>query len=151
MAHFFPKINFYIFSIKKHIIKIIFLSFTIGLLIFSNNNIIAAKNGLKLWANNVVPSLFPFFVATNLLSYTNICEKMSRLFSKIMKPLFNVPGNASYAFILGLISGYPVGAKIVTELINSGYCTKDEGSRMLAFTNNSGPLFIIGTIRDFFI
>lgn len=55
-------------------------------------------------------------------------------------------GNAAYAFILGIISGYPVGAKIVTDFRNSNYCTKNEGERMLAFSNNSGPLFIIGTV-----
>ena len=55
-------------------------------------------------------------------------------------------GNGSYAFILGLISGYPVGAKIVTNFRNSNLCSKSEGERMLAFTNNSGPLFIIGTV-----
>ena len=63
-----------------------------------------------------------------------------------MRPLFNVPGEGSFAFIMGLISGYPVGAKIVTDFRNNGICTKDEGNRLLAFTNNSGPLFIIGTV-----
>ena len=65
-----------------------------------------------------------------------------------MRPLFNVPGESAYAFIMGLISGYPVGAKIVTDLRKTNLCSKDEGERMLCFTNNSGPLFIIGTVRN---
>lgn len=68
-----------------------------------------------------------------------------------MRPIFNVPGESAYAFVLGLISGYPMGAKIVTDLRNNNNCTKDEGERMLCFTNNSGPLFIIGTVRDFHV
>ncbi|MBR4261251.1 MAG: sporulation integral membrane protein YlbJ [Clostridia bacterium] len=55
-------------------------------------------------------------------------------------------GEASYAFIMGIISGYPVGAKIVNKFIEDGTCSKQEAERMLAFTNNSGPLFIIGTV-----
>lgn len=47
---------------------------------------------------------------------------------------------------MGLISGYPTGAKIVVKLKNEGLCTKEEAERMLAFTNNSGPLFIIGSV-----
>lgn len=47
---------------------------------------------------------------------------------------------------MGIISGYPVGAKIVNKFIEDGTCTKQEAERMLAFTNNSGPLFIIGTV-----
>lgn len=65
-----------------------------------------------------------------------------------MKPIFNVPGIGAYAFIMGIISGYPVGAKIVTEFRKNGECSKVEAERLLSFTNNSGPLFIIGTVRN---
>ena len=47
---------------------------------------------------------------------------------------------------MGIISGYPTGAKIVVNLRKNGLCTKEEAERMLAFTNNSGPLFILGTV-----
>lgn len=47
---------------------------------------------------------------------------------------------------MGIISGYPTGAKIVTDFRKKGICTKEECERLLAFTNNSGPLFIVGTI-----
>lgn len=47
---------------------------------------------------------------------------------------------------MGIISGYPVGAKIINRFLEDGTCTKSEAERMLAFTNNSGPLFIIGTV-----
>lgn len=63
-----------------------------------------------------------------------------------MQPLFNVPGEGGYAFIMGIISGYPVGAKIVSDFYENKVCTKNEAERLLAFTNNSGPLFIIGTV-----
>ncbi len=55
-------------------------------------------------------------------------------------------GIGAYAFIMGIISGYPVGAKIVTEFRKNGNCSRAEAERLLAFTNNSGPLFIIGTV-----
>ncbi len=55
-------------------------------------------------------------------------------------------GIGAYAFVMGIISGYPVGAKIVTEFKNNGECSKAEAERLLSFTNNSGPLFIIGTV-----
>ena len=60
--------------------------------------------------------------------------------------MFNVPGIGAYALFMGIISGYPVGAKIVTDLRNNNLCTKEEGERLLTFTNNSGPLFIIGSV-----
>lgn len=99
-----------------------------------------------LWANNVIPSLFPFFIATELLGFTNIIPKIGKLLNPIMRPIFNVPGCGAYAMLMGIISGYPIGAKIVTNFRENGMCSKEECERLLAFTNNSGPLFIIGTV-----
>ncbi len=132
--------------LKRNFISIIFLLFLIGLVIFSNSNLTATANGLKLWANNVVPSLFPFFVAVELLNNTNFVYFLSKILDKFMKPLFNVPGCGAFPFIMGLISGYPVGAKIVLNLYLNNACSKEEAERLLCFTNNSGPLFIMGTV-----
>ena len=138
--------KFIIISLKNNIIPIIFLIFTICLVIFSNNNILATKEGLLLWANNIVPSLLPFFIATELLSYTDIIRKIGRILEPIMRPLFNIPGIGSFALIMGIISGYPTGAKIVSNLKENNLCSNEEAERMIAFTNNSGPLFILGTV-----
>lgn len=142
------KVNtkFFFISVKKYIIPAFFCLFTICLVIFSKSNLTAAKNGLILWANNVVPSLLPFFIATELLSYTNVVNKLGKFLNPIMRPIFNVPGVGSYALLMGIISGYPTGAKIVCNLKEQGLLTNIEAERLLAFTNNSGPLFILGTV-----
>ena len=140
------KLRFIFLSIRKLILPTLFCTFTICLVIFSKNNLNAAKNGLVLWANNVVPSLLPFFIATELLGYTNVVNKLGKLLNPIMRPIFNVPGVGSYALLMGIISGYPTGAKIVCNLKEQGLLTDVESERLLAFTNNSGPLFILGTV-----
>ena len=63
-----------------------------------------------------------------------------------MRPVFNVDGKGSFCFIMGLISGYPIGAKIACEFRKQNICSKIECERLLSFTNNSGPLFIVGTV-----
>ena len=107
--------------------------FFIFLLIFSNSNIFAAQNGLLLWAKHIIPSLFPFFVATELLNYTNISYYFSKFFERIMKPLFNVPGEASYAFIMGLLCGYPVGAKIINNFLHERKMFKKRSRKNACF------------------
>lgn len=139
-------IQFFTFSLRKNIFSILFVLFTICLVLFSRENLSAAKSGLMLWANNVVPALFPFFIATELLTYTNLIPFLGKLLKRWMRPIFNVPGEGSFALLMGIISGYPIGAKIVTKFREDGTCTKEECERLLAFTNNSGPLFIIGTV-----
>lgn len=133
-------------KIKNYTIPFIFLAFTIGLILFSSSNLVAAKNGLSLWANSIVPSLLPFFIATELLCSTNIIQLLGKLLNIFMKPLFNIRGEGSFALIMGIISGYPTGAKIASKFREEGICTKEECERLLSFTNNSGPLFIIGTV-----
>ena len=125
---------------------LIFLLFTVCLLLFSKSNLPAIKSGLALWANSVVPSLFPFFVATELLMHTNLISQLGIIFHRYMNPLFHVRGEGAFAFIMGMISGYPVGAKIATSFRKNNICSKEECERLLSFTNNSGPLFIIGTV-----
>lgn len=136
----------FIIRLKRMIIPIGVCIFTAFLVLFSSDNLLAAKNGMLLWATSVVPSLLPFFIATEILSYTNIVSFFGRFLNKFMRPLFNVPGEGSFALIMGIISGYPVGAKIVSNLKSQGICTDVECERLLAFTNNSGPLFVIGTV-----
>ena len=140
------KSNVYIFKIKQLILPFLLVLFTGCLIIFSNSNLSAAKNGLVLWANSIVPSLFPFFVATELLSHTNFTYYLGKILNRFMKPIFNVRGEGSFAFIMGIISGYPIGAKIAANFRENNICSKKECERLLSFTNNSGPLFILGSV-----
>lgn len=140
------KPSIYVIKFKRNLLPLLFLTFTFCLLIFSKSNLPAVKSGLLLWANSVIPSLFPFFVATELLMHTNIINLFGNLLNRFMKPIFNVRGEGAFAFIMGLISGYPVGAKIACNFRQNNICSKEECERLLAFTNNSGPLFIIGTV-----
>ena len=140
------KSYFYIFKIKKLLLPFILTLFTICLILFSTSNLSAAKKGLTLWANSIVPSLFPFFVATELLSHTPFTYYLGKLLNRFMKPVFNIRGEGSFAFIMGIISGYPMGAKIAADFRTNNICSKEECERLLSFTNNSGPLFIVGTV-----
>ena len=73
--------NFFVISIKKNFFTIVFVLFIISLLCFSENNLVAATNGLVLWATKVLPSLFPFFVATELLCRTNFIYILGKHFN----------------------------------------------------------------------
>lgn len=96
--HFFRVV---ILSTKENILSIIFVLFTLGLIVFSTANISAAKKGLTLWANSVVPSLLPFFIATDLLTHTPVVDYLGHLLNKFMRPLFHVPGIRSFSFYYG--------------------------------------------------
>ncbi len=140
------KMKIGIIKIKKLIPMSIILFVIIGLIIFSEEMYLTAKEAFMLWVNNIIPSLFPFFICIELLKSTPFIKIVGRLLNPIMRPLFNVPGAGAIAIALGITSGYPVGAKLSAELYESGDCTKEEAERLLSFTNTSGPLFIIGAV-----
>ncbi|NLK87017.1 MAG: sporulation integral membrane protein YlbJ [Clostridiaceae bacterium] len=132
--------------IKSLSIPALCLLFVICIVIFSDSAVRSALDGLVLWSSIVVPSLFPFFVASELMNSTGFTRAAGMLLEPVMRPFFNVPGCASFALALGVTSGYPVGAKITADMRKNGSLSKYEAERLLAFTNNSGPLFIIGAV-----
>lgn len=138
--------NFLVINLKKYLFTCVFIIFTICLILFSGTNLVAARNGLALFATSVLPTLFPFFVATELLLKTNFINILGRFLNKFVKPIFNIPGESVIAIILGTISGYPIGAKVVCDLKREKRISKTEAERLISFTNNSGPLFILATV-----
>lgn len=121
------------------------LSFA-GFLLYPSETMAAAKGGLSLCANIIIPSLFPCFVLSSLAVETGVVSLIGRACRPIMRPLFRVPGECAPALALGLAAGYPVGAKTAIAIYGKGLCTRTEAERLLAFSNNTGPAFILGTV-----
>ncbi len=103
-------------------------------------------NGILIWGTAVLPALFPFFFLTKLLTSLNLVQQISQIFKPITTKLFNVPGVSSYVFLMSVISGYPVGVKLISELYTNGKISRAEATRMSSFCSTSGPLFILGTV-----
>lgn len=124
----------------------VLLAALVGLMAWPQEVISAGKDGLALCGNVIVPSLFPFFVVSSLIVGLGLAEYPGRLVEKLMHPLFRVNGRCASALVLGLIGGYPVGARTAAELYKKGQCSRSEAERLLGFCNNSGPAFLLGVV-----
>jgi sporulation integral membrane protein YlbJ len=135
---------------KRHIrdglVGVAILISMAALLFYPSVAISAAKDGLSLCGNVIIPSLFPFFVLSSLVVEFGLASYIGHALERIMRPLFNVGGVCSVAFSLGIIGGYPVGARTAISLYEKGLCSKTEAERLLSFCNNSGPAFILGVV-----
>ena len=118
----------------------------ISLILFPQQSVAAAKDGVDLCLNVIMPSLFPFFVLSTLCVELGLIQGLGNLLQRLMYPLFRVNGACSGAFLLGIVGGYPVGARTAIELYQKGQCSKSEAERLLSFCNNSGPAFILGVV-----
>jgi len=117
-----------------------------ALVAYPTEALAGAREGLELCANVIVPSLFPFFVVSTLILDLGFAGAVGRVLAPLMRPLFRLSGVCASALVLGLVGGYPVGARTAMELYHSGQCSRTEAERMLAFCNNSGPAFIFGAV-----
>ena len=118
----------------------------LSLMLWPQDAMEAARSGLSLCGNVIIPSLFPFFVLSSLVVELGLAGYLGRLLEGVMYPLFRVNGACASAVALGFIGGYPVGARTALSLYQKGMCTRVEAQRLLAFCNNSGPAFILGVV-----
>ena len=117
-----------------------------ALLLCSQAALESARAGLNLCAQMIVPSLLPFFILSSLLQQLGLPGILGRWLSPVTQKLFGIGGAGASALLLGVTGGYPLGADAVARLRRSGALTREQAERALAFCNNSGPLFIIGSV-----
>lgn len=136
---------------KQHFIKDYFFSIVILLIIFviilnPTKYTLSTAKGISVWATVVLPSLLPFFFLTKILITFRSVHKMSSIFAYGTKKLYNCPNISSYIFFMSIISGYPVGAKLISEFYKNKIIDNGEAHRLISFCSTSGPMFIIGSI-----
>ena len=140
----------FIFSLNGNFLNLSFsiIVFFMMLLIISNPALFstATINGLKLFFYSVLPGLLPFMFLTKLLTELGTVFKISTKFSTVSRKLFGTPGVSLYCFFMSILSGYPIGAKIIHDLFNKDQITEQEAKRMSIFCTTSGPIFIIGAV-----
>lgn len=98
-----------------------------------------------MWAECVLPSLFPFMVITLLLIKLGAADKAAKPFSKLCKKL-KLPDCALPLFIMGLCSGYPAGSRILCEFYEAGRLDERDCKCLAPLISACGPLFAIGTV-----
>ena len=124
------------------------LSGALALLFLFRESVAAqgVRDGIELCLTSVIPALFPFFAASQLLVSLGAAEVLGRAAGPLFRRLFGIGGAGASAFLLGLIGGYPVGAKTTESLVRQGLLTPEDGVLLLTFCNNAGPAFILGIV-----
>lgn len=131
---------------KGRIIKLFVFGVMILVVILDSHTAYsAAMNAMELCIKTVIPGVFPLLFLSSAVVYE--LEKISVPF---LERILKIPAGSAGYFLIGLLCGYPVGAKILQDAINSNQINKDTGVRMMAFCNNASPAFIIGVLSSVF-
>lgn len=131
---------------KKFLISLSTISFLLLLLIFPTISLKGAKTGLMLWFQTVLPTLLPFMIVSNLIMQLNVTDCLTSCFYPTLGRLLRLSKPGCYPFLIGMLSGYPVGAKACADLIATNQISKEEGQYLLCFCNNASPMFILSFV-----
>ncbi len=115
------------------------------IIIFPDISSIGVSDGLLISANVIIPSLFPFMVCVLMLIKSGFIIT-NRFFNRIIFSVFGHNFDMFFVFILSMLGGYPVGAKLVHELYIKKAINKQNANLMLLYCVNAGPAFIISAV-----
>ena len=118
---------------RKHLILAGMLSGSccILMVVFPQVAMDSARKGISLWVSSVLPALLPFFICANFLQNIGVIRYLK---------------SGTFPFLMSVLSGYPMGAKIVGDLRRSGEISVGEAKRLMSFCSTSGPAFLIGAV-----
>lgn len=106
----------------------------------------ATRQALSVCLSSLVPSLFPFFILSDLLSKTKEGQALLSLLARPFSLLLGVSPRGAGAYLGGLLLGFPMGVKQIAEGYADGSISKEEAERLLLYANNTGPAFAVGCI-----
>ena len=110
--------------------------------VVSQEALAASKEGMQLWLNVLLPVLLPFLILTGILIHTNMAGKLLQPVEVIWNKVLGVSAAGAYAVIVGALCGYPVGAKITSDLYENHQISESEAKYLLTFTNHASPVFV---------
>lgn len=83
----------------------------------------------------IIPSMFAMMVLSGIFINSGITDMMSRFFSPVL-----------IIFVLSMIAGYPVGAKMLSSEFEKGSISKKQAELYMSVCFGAGPAFIFGCI-----
>ena len=116
------------------------------LLLYPSLSLEYASTGLNLWLTKMVPTLLPFMILSGIMIRMELTENFVTLLHPLLHRLFGTSKNGSYTIIMGFLCGFPMGARIVGELYESGRLSREESAKLVYFCNNIGPIYFLSYV-----
>jgi sporulation integral membrane protein YlbJ len=101
--------------------------------------------GFKICAFNIIPTLFPFFILSDLWGAV-ICYQENSLMAKCFEKIFHINSEGLSAFVIGNICGFPLGAKTAAKKHQRGDINTIELDSLMTISNNPSLAFIVSGI-----
>ena len=104
------------------------------------------KKGILFCAEALVPSLFLFMALSSYIVKSGIAAFLSKPLGGAAKALFRLPPQSMAVILIGLIGGYPVGARCAAGLYEEGQLTEKEAEKTACIAVAAGPGFLLNFV-----
>lgn len=131
---------------KRYFSSFLVILFLCLLLFFPKEAFAGGKSGLLLWFQTILPTLLPFLIVSNLMIQLNVTDLLCHFLYPFLKHLLPISQNGCYPILIGMLSGYPVGAKACADLVKNKKISRSEGQFLLSLCNNASPMFLISYV-----
>ena len=136
------------YIMKMSALSIVTAGFIILSLSFPEYSLNGAVNGLRVCGEIIIPSLFPFCCIALFCQKSGIMIFLSKKISPLTQMVLHINGEQFCVFLMSLIGGYPVGMKLINELVEDRSITNNDAKRMSLYCVNCGPAFILTAIGE---
>lgn len=126
----------------------VLIFFLIYLLLYPQAALESTRSGLLLWYSSVLPVLFPFMLLCSLLLKFDCLKRLPDFLTRPFQIVFGVSTGGVFAIISGFLCGFPMGAKITSDLKREGKISREEARFLLGFVNNLSPAFIMSFLAS---
>ncbi len=123
----------------------------LGIVLYPESAFQASLQGLSIWWNLVFPALFPFLVISEMLIARGAVHALGVLADPFTRLFYRVSGVGGWAVAMGMVAGYPAGAKITADLRNKGLIGRCEAERLLAASHIGNPVFVVTVVAIGFL
>ena len=135
----------FVYVVKFAVPALFLTMIACAVIIYPERYISCCLQGFVMWAQCVLPSLFPFMVITLIMIKSGFAEKASLPLKKVTG-FFGLPPTAAVCLIISICSGYPAGSRCLLECYENGCLTQRDMKKLSILCSTSGPLFIIGSV-----
>ncbi|MBQ2902079.1 MAG: hypothetical protein IJE49_09565 [Agathobacter sp.] len=120
---------------KKILFTCVILILIIYSFFFPEITVNAARNGIQIWFQQILPALLPFTILSSVLVKSDFLKSFK--------------GNANLIAIIltmtcGFIFGFPIGAKLSSDFYKQNLLSKRQATVLAIATNNFSPMYVCG-------
>ena len=132
---------------KRFFCTMISILLLLFLMLYPEEALLCAQKGMQLWLNILIPTLLPFMILTGILIRTDLISQILLPLEPFLSKIFGISPAGACALLFGLLCGYPMGAKVTSDLYTAQKISHPEASRIPKILKAGNCPFIQVCIR----